>query len=96
MKVPALRRGNQDDVYVWWDHEKASMKVPALRRGNPRAAPGRAPSCAGLNESPRPKAGKFGVLIGVLILYLCLNESPRPKAGKFRAFGGDWSALKPQ
>ena len=38
---------------------------------------------AGLNESPRPKAGKsetYGE--GVNVLVAGLNESPRPKAGK--------------
>ena len=60
MKVPARRRGNS------WDDEGccagccASMKVPARRRGNTR--PGKSPTHPrGLNESPRPKAGKFTV-----------------------------------
>ena len=35
-----------------------------------------------LNESPRPKAGKFDVPYQVRARALSLNESPRPKAGK--------------
>ena len=35
------------------------MKVPALRRGNLEGLLRLRPALAGLNESPRPKAGKF-------------------------------------
>ena len=34
MKVPALRRGNDDEEHVGPFSRPASMKVPALRRGN--------------------------------------------------------------
>ncbi len=39
-------------------------------------------NCASMKALPKRK-GNVGVLIGVLILYLCLNESPSKKEGKF-------------
>ena len=59
----------------------ASMKVPARRRGNP-ATFFNGSLGSGLNESPRPKAGKLKPLEAISEL-VSLNESPRPKAGKF-------------
>ena len=58
------------------------MKVPALRRGNQWS---RTSQCRtrGLNESPRPKAGKCLRRGRLLLMNMGLNESPRPKAGKF-------------
>ena len=38
MKVPALRRGNDDEEHVGPFSRPASMKVPALRRGNAKTA----------------------------------------------------------
>ena len=58
MKVPARRQGN-------WKPSKdtpltilASMKVPARRRGNDESF-WDVEKHYSLNESPRPKAGKF-------------------------------------
>ena len=61
------------------------MKVPARRRGNEISQLVNSRFTPRLNESPRPKAGKF--LTGGLSLFqlLRLNESPRPKAGKYAA-----------
>ena len=36
-----------------------------------------------LNESPRPKAGKYFSSAMMMRCFCYLNESPRPKAGKF-------------
>ena len=58
------------------------MKVPALRRGNARLADNLIQGEQGLNESPRPKAGKFHDCLHQQLHVLGLNESPRPKAGK--------------
>ena len=60
----------------------ASMKVPALRRGNLLHADVSPVEYARLNESPRPKAGKFYASTLAPRDIHCLNESPRPKAGK--------------
>ena len=60
MKVPALRRGNTGATMASALKTSASMKVPALRRGNTWENAGMFPFVTGLNESPRPKAGKSG------------------------------------
>ena len=60
----------------------ASMKVPARRRGNQSVVECLPASTSRLNESPRPKAGKFLGAVAVLMIDVSLNESPRPKAGK--------------
>ena len=72
------------------------MKVPALRRGNGYTGRGGKYEPAGLNESPRPKAGKFGEPGAGLPEHKCLNESPRPKAGKSSVASYPFSERKPQ
>ena len=80
MKVPARRRGNGVPPGACFPRPFASMKVPARRRGNP-ATFFNGSLGSGLNESPRPKAGKLKPLEAISEL-VSLNESPRPKAGK--------------
>ena len=60
----------------------ASMKVPARRRGNANLTEQQKDVVTGLNESPRPKAGKSTPATGSEFVQQGLNESPRPKAGK--------------
>ena len=43
-----------------------------------------------LNESPRPKAGKYEANSFRHCLFAGLNESPRPKAGKCGGQGFEW------
>ena len=60
MKVPARRRGNGGQTSLCNRQRiRASMKVPARRRGN-HLASGSLSTTRCLNESPRPKAGKWG------------------------------------
>ena len=57
------------------------MKVPALRRGN-RASRAAARVSRGLNESPRPKAGKFEVSLPVLpYTYIASMKVPALRRG---------------
>ena len=65
MKVPARRRGNDFAKDFKPGTTSASMKVPARRRGNPTGSEFIKEHPASLNESPRPKAGKYG---GVLLI----------------------------
>ena len=58
------------------------MKVPARRRGNIVGGEEKVLE-VGLNESPRPKAGKLMHQPRLKAALVRLNESPRPKAGKF-------------
>ena len=58
MKVPARRRGNVTVQESDTRKFGASMKVPARRRGNQKFVLEFEHSVKGLNESPRPKAGK--------------------------------------
>ena len=65
MKVPARRRGNHSlQKPSQSSPPLASMKVPARRRGNADTGAGAEQKTAGLNESPRPKAGKSCQLQG--------------------------------
>ena len=59
VKVPARRRGNPNLQRLAGGLVCASMKVPARRRGNVRTSPEARQSSHDLNESPRPKAGKY-------------------------------------
>ena len=83
MKVPARRRGS---IIIHRQHDSnvtASMKVPARRRGNGTLTPSYRRFTRRLNESPRPKAGKWRPNQPVQPPEdTCLNESPRPKTGK--------------
>ena len=76
------KAGNRGKAKVHRLEILASMKVPARRRGNTSARTGRS-QLPGLNESPRPKAGKSHRQWRLRSRSTCLNESPRPKAEKF-------------
>ena|GEM_PF-4689677 len=70
MKVPDRRRGNGRLLTLQHHIDPASMKVPARRRGNARTSPEAHRLSHGLNESPRPKAGKYVAVVDGLMLGL--------------------------
>ena len=82
MKVPTRRWGNNPSSPSSAVNAVASMKVPTRRWGNVSPVWDNIRRGIGLNESPHPKVGKFGLLSRASLHLYCLNESPHPKVGK--------------
>ena len=69
---------------------RTTTKIPTRRWKNPSGMPEGLPSGRRLNESPRPKAGKWAFSQSIHPAEPSLNESPRPKVGKFGNLPSDY------
>ena len=59
MKAPPKRKGNFSDISCVPAKNSASMKAPPKRKGNVAQDTQPEEFCAGLNESPSEKEGKW-------------------------------------
>ena len=96
MKVPARKRGNVHGALQEPFSDQTSMKVPARRWGNYRSSFKHFPFQQNLNESSRPKAGKFSPPNRMVDYSVTLMKVPDRRRGNSEAGATVTTATKPQ